>query len=288
MYPSSLADASSNPAGATRHTSAFYDRRMSNAAEHPTSDASSTPATPSASPSSSTVPDGVPQASAADALELLGLVAQLEHVAFQRLASDSALAPDVEQSLALSRFAAAAIERRDRVLARVAEMGADPATVMGQFDDVLTEFDARTQPSTWWERLLKAYVGYGVADDFCRLAAAGLDERSRAVVLEVLDDASHAELAVAELDAAGSGDGALSSRLALWGRRLVGEALGTVQRLMSQRPGLARLVHAGTEQADDEQQAPTTGAPAANPPAKVFGELTAQHTRRMSRLGLTA
>ncbi len=259
---------------------------MTHAAAHPTSDASSTPPVTGA-----TAPGAeVEVATAADALELLGLVAQLEHIAFVRLASDCALAPDVEQSLALSRFAAAAVERRDRVLARVAELGADPAAVMGQFDDVLTEFDERTQPSTWWERLLKAYVGYGVADDFCRLAAAGLDERSRAVVLEVLDDASHAELAVAELDAAGSGDGALSSRLALWGRRLVGEALGTVQRLLSQRPGLARLAHAGTgqEQVDDEQSAPQTGSPKANAPAKIFGELTAQHTRRMSRLGLTA
>ena len=239
-----------------------------------------------ASPSASSAPSQ----SRADALELLGLVAQLEHVAFLRLASDCAVAPELEQSLALSRFATAAVERRDRVLARVAELGADPVAVMGQFDDVLTEFDERTQPSTWWERLLKVYVGYGVADDFCRLAAAGLDERSRTVVLEVLDDASHAELAVAELDAAaGTGDGALSSRLALWGRRLVGEALGTVQRLLSQRPGLARLVHvaAAQEPAAAVQPAPAAGAPQPNVPAKIFSELTAQHTRRMSRLRLT-
>ncbi|UJP39665.1 ferritin-like fold-containing protein [Cellulomonas palmilytica] len=245
-------------------------------------------AAPTPSPSASSP-------STADALELLGLVAQLEHTAFVRLAGDCAIAPDVEQRLALSRFAAAAVERRDRVLARVAELGADPAATMRQFDDVLTEFDERTQPSSWWERLLKAYVGYGVADDFCRIAAQGLDERSRAVVLEVLDDASHAELAVAELDAAGSRDGVLSSRLALWGRRLVGEALGTVQRLIAQRPALERLVTAAAaepaEAGDataDGGNAPAAGTATPNAPAKVFGELTAQHTRRMSRLGLTA
>ena len=64
-------------------------------------------------------------------------------------------------------------------------------------------------------------------------------------MLEVLDDASHAELAVAELDAAGSADGVLTARLALWGRRLVGEALGVVQRLLVQRPALVRLVALG-------------------------------------------
>jgi len=215
-----------------------------------------------------------------DAVELLGLVAQLEHVAFARLAADASLAPTIEQSLELSRFAAAAVERRDRVLARITAIGGDPVAAVRQYHDVLDDFDARTQPSSWWERLLKAYVGYGVADDFCRLAAEGLDEGSRAVVLEVLDDASHAELAVAELDAAGSADGVLTARLALWGRRLVGEALGVVQRLLVQRPALVRLVAHGS--------AATADAAPANAPTKLFGELTAQHTRRMSRLGLTA
>ena len=193
-----------------------------------------------------------------------------------RLAADSALAPTIEQRLELSRFASAAVERRDRVLARITEIGGDPVAAVRQYDDVLDDFDARTPPGSWWERLLKAYVGYGVADDFCRLAAEGLDAGSRAVVLEVLDDASHAELAVAELDAAGSADGVLTARLALWGRRLVGEALGVVQRLLVQRPALVRLVSVGSDAAP------------ANPPTKLFGELTAQHTRRMSRLGLTA
>jgi len=215
----------------------------------------------------------------ADAVELLGLVAQLEHVAFARLAADSALAPTIEQRLELSRFAAAAVERRDRVLARITEIGGDPVAAVRVYGDVLDDFDARTPPGSWWERLLKAYVGYGVADDFCRLAAEGLDAGSRAVVLEVLDDASHAELAVAELDAAGSADGVLTARLALWGRRLVGEALGVVQRLLVQRPALVRLVALGSASQAD--------APA-NAPTKLFGELTAQHTRRMARLGLTA
>jgi len=227
-----------------------------------------------------------------DTIELLGLVAQLEDVAFARLAADAAEAPTTEQRLELSRFAAAAVERRERVLARIAELGADPVAALRQFDHVLDDFDARTQPATWWERLLKAYVGYGVADDFCRLAAEGLDPESRRVVLEVLDDASHAELAVAELDAAGGADDVLSARLALWGRRLVGEALGVVQRLLVQRPGLVRLVSEGaaTEHSvGGEQNAGTDVVTApANPPTKLFGELTAQHTRRMSRLGLTA
>ncbi|WP_136519296.1 MULTISPECIES: ferritin-like fold-containing protein [Cellulomonas] len=212
----------------------------------------------------------------ADAVEVLGLVAALEHQAFARLAADSAEAPDLEQSLALSRFAARCGERRDRVLARITELGGDPVAALGRFDRVLEDFDTRTPPSSWSERLLKAYVGYGVADDFCRLVARGLDPRSRELVAEVLGDASHAELAVRELDAACAQDTVLSARLALWGRRLVGEALGVVQRLV-QRPGVARVLDRA-EVAAPEQETPAT----------VFNELTAEHTRRMSRLHLTA
>jgi hypothetical protein len=221
-----------------------------------------------------------------DTIELLGLVAQLEDVAFARLASDAAAAPELEQRLELTRFASAAVARRDRVLARITELGGDPVAALRQYDHLLDDFDARTQPSSWWERLLKAYVGYGVADDFCRIAAEGLDESSRALVMEVLDDASHAELAVAELDAAGSKDGVLTARLALWGRRLVGESLGVVQRLLVQRPGLVRLLT--RSRPGDAPQEPAAAPDNTNPPSKLFSELTAQHTRRMSRLGLTA
>ena len=210
----------------------------------------------------------------ADAIELLGLVAQLELQSFARLAADSAAAPDLEHRLRLSRLAATAVEQRDRVMRRIAELGGDPVRAVAQFDHVLDDFDARTAPSSWWERLLTSYVGYGVADDFCRIAAAGLDDESRALVLELLGDAEHAELAVAALGAAGSDDAVLVSRLALWGRRLVGEALGAVQALLVSRPGLVRLVDSGASGGDA--------------PAKLFGELTAQHTRRMGRLGLTA
>ena len=75
-----------------------------------------------------TSPETVPAAGSpelADTIELLGLVAQLEHVAFARLAADSALAPTIEQRLELSRFASAAVERRDRVLARIIEIGSE-------------------------------------------------------------------------------------------------------------------------------------------------------------------
>lgn len=229
---------------------------------------------------------------AADAVELLGLVAQVAHTEFVRLAADSQAAPSIEQRLALSRCAAECVQGRDRVLDRIAELGADPVAAMARHEHVLDDFDARTAPGSWWERLLTAYVGYGVADDFCRLAAEGLDERSRTLVLEVLGAGSPAELAAAELDAASAQDTVLAARLALWGRRLVGESLSVVQRLLAQRPALERLLHAarsrhGSESAEAEPTTTNT-RPRAGESAAVLGELTAEHTRRMNRLRLTA
>ena len=237
--------------------------------------------------------DAVPEAQAppaADTVELLGLVAHLQHVAFNRLAEDARVAPTTAQQLELSRLAAAAVDRRDRVLGRVVALGGDPELCLGAYARLLEDFDSRTQPSTWWERLLRSYVADGVSDDFCRIAAAAVDAESRALLLEVLDDAEHANLAVGELEAAGAQDEVLVSRLALWGRRLVGEALGVVQQAMSAHPGLGRLVTrrdaADAAAAAEAPAAATPEDPAA--PAKLFGELTAEHTRRMSRLGLTA
>ena len=221
-------------------------------------------------------------ADVADTVEVLGLVAGVEHQAFGRLAEDARQAPGAQQALEFSRLAARCTERRDRVLARIDELGGDAMAAFGRFDGLLDDFDERTPSTTWAERLLKTYVGYGVADDFCRLVARGLDEESARLVAEVLDDASRTELAVRELDEFCAGDDVLSSRLALWGRRLVGEALGVVQRL-AQRPEVARVLDRAGAVGDAPAEART-----AQVPATVFNELTAEHTRRMSRLHLTA
>lgn len=224
----------------------------------------------------------------ADAIELLALVATLEDHAFSRLAADAVSAPGSVQRLELSRMAALAVDRRDRVLARLAELGGDPAAEVARFDRVLDDLDARTEPHTFWERLLRGYVGFGVSDDFCRLAAWGLDPTSRDLVLDVLDDEKHTELSVTALSDACQDDEALSSRLALWGRRVVGESLQIVSKMLTSRPGLARLAARGLLSSRDatESTPPTSVPPTA--PSQVLNKLTAEHSRRMSKLRLTA
>lgn len=220
----------------------------------------------------------------ADAVELLGLVAYTELASFGRLAGDAAHAPTLRQRQALSRLAAAMLDRQERVLVRVDELGGDPADCMTAFDGLFDDFDARTRPSTWWEGILKGYVGQGVADDFCLLAAQGLDERSRDVVVEALTQDTPSQRYAPVIADAAAADPVLASRLALWGRRLVGEALGVVGVVLAQRPALARLVAAGI----DATAEPASTGPAPATQSWVFSRLTAEHSRRMDRLGLAA
>jgi hypothetical protein len=201
-------------------------------------------------------------------IELLGLAAQVEHTQFTRLAAYSRVAPGTAQRMALARCAAQRVEACDRLLTRITELGGDADAAMASYSHLLDGFDARTASTSWAERLLVPYLGYGVADDFCRMAADGLDEESRALVCDVLADQQSADLAVGELDDVTASDHVLTARLALWGRRLVGEALTVVQTVLETKPGMEHLL--GVQR----------GA--------LYGKLTAEHARRMGRLRLTA
>ena len=219
------------------------------------------------------------EAGRADVVQLLGLIAFTELATFTRLAAVAAGAPTPTQHLHLVRLAGAALDRQERILRRITELGADADAEMLQFTGTFDDYDSRTESQTWWEDVLKGYVGNGVADDFCRIAVDGLDEPTRAVVVEVLDDTRNAELSVAVLGEAAGADTVLASRLALWGRRLVGESLGLVQQLLGAHPALGRLVAEGARRRLDTAEADQ---------AWVFSQLTAEHTRRMGRLGLAA
>lgn len=205
---------------------------------------------------------------------VLGMLAYGELAAFSRLAADAAVAPDLGHRIELSRLAGLTLRRLDDVSARVAELGSDLEEVMRPFAGVLVAFDQRTEPSTWWERLLKTYVGYSVADDFSRIVATAVGPRTAALAGEAAEG-PQAPLVVDALAAAAASDAALASRLALWGRRLVGEALGVVQNLLVAHPALRDLLE------------PAVAAGTGDVQQRLFSVLTAEHSRRMERLGLT-
>ncbi len=209
-----------------------------------------------------------------DTLALLGLAAEFEFEAFVRLAGDSAAAPSIAERQVIARSAARALERQEQLVARIGELGGDPAEAMAPFDGVIEDFELRTTAGTWSERLLKAFIGYAVADDFLRLLAEGADARSRELILSLLGDPDYAKLVVEQLSVVLADDVA-AARLALWGRRLVGDALAVIQGAVVRQPAFGRLLASDGAPDDDRVQ-------------RVFAVLTAEHTRRMERLGLTA
>ena len=227
------------------------------------------PLSTSATPS----PPGPPAADPQAVVDLLGVLAYGELTAFDRLADDARLAPTLAGRAALSCMAGAEIGHFLRLRDRLHELGVDPDEAMRPFVDVFDAFHATTRPSTWLEGLVKAYVGDGIAADFYREVAEYLDPSTRELVLEVLADSGHADFAVREVRAAIEADPALSGRLALWARRLVGEALSQAQRVAAERDALAMLLVGGGN---------LSGV------AALLKRLTAAHSARMQTLGLSS
>ena len=211
-------------------------------------------------------------------VDLFGLLAYAELVAFLRLSSDAALAPTLEDKAALSGMAVAEFGHFRALRGELARRGAEPEQAMKPFVEPLDEFHARTAPSDWLESLVKAYVGDGIAADFYRAIAELLDPQARALVLEVLADTGHAGFVTSRVRAAIEADPAVAGRLALWARRLVGEALAQAHRVVAERPPLAILIAGSINEREQQGGQGEIG--------RMFARLTDAHDQRMAALGL--
>jgi hypothetical protein len=218
--------------------------------------------------------DGVP-AETAGVLDLLGLLAYASLTAFFRLCDDAALAISLSDKTALAEMAVAEFGHFQLLRTRIEEMAADPKVVMQPFVAAVDAFHARTAPADWLEGLVKAYVGDGIASDFYRTVAQLLEPATRDLVLTVLADTGHAEFVIARVRQAIEADPRVAGRLALWARRILGEALGQAQRVAAEREPLARMLAGGAA-----SQLGDIG--------RMFAELTDAHVARMAALGLAA
>lgn len=207
-------------------------------------------------------------------VDLLGVLAYAELSAFTRMTEDAArLAPTLADRTALCELAVAEYQHFRLLYDRIRELDADPESAMQPFAGALDAWHTQTTPSDWMQALVKAYVGVGIALDFYREAARRLDPAIVELVDEVLADEGRAEFAVERVRAGLEEDPTAGGRLALWARRLVGEALSQGQRVAAERPELAMmLVESG---ANDQAEI-----------SRLFARLTEQHGKRMAALGI--
>jgi len=217
----------------------------------------------------------VPASAPPDAvIDLLGALAYGQLSAFDHLADDAGLAPTLTARAEMSAMAAVEFGHYKRLVDRLESLGAAPEVAMAPFVAALETYHSLTKPSTWLESVVKAYVGDGMAADFYREVAEFADEGTAALIRDVLTEAGRAEFAVREVAAAVAEQPAIAGRLALWGRRLVGEAISQTQHVLADRDSLMQLLMEGTGD--------LSGV------AGLLKRITDRHEERMRSLGLSS
>jgi hypothetical protein len=211
-------------------------------------------------------------------VDLLGAVAYGELSAFERLVDDAKLAPTVRDKVEMGAMASLEFGHVARLHERIRELGTDPFDAMAPFEAAIDLFHAHTAPSDWYEGLVKAYVGDGMAADFYREIAAYLDADTRDLIIASLEDTGQADFAVRHIRQAIEDDPKLSGRLALWGRRLMGEALTQAQRVAAERDALTALLAGGIDRPGLDLAAI----------GRMFTRITERHNERMAELGLSS
>jgi hypothetical protein len=204
---------------------------------------------------------------APEPLSFLGQAAYFELGAFEALARAVATSPNLESKEGISSAAGRALTKHHGLIAEIRRRGGEPAEVMAPFVPSLDHFRAITAGADWHELLLGCYLTAGLLDDFFIRLSVGLPADAGPRAAQILHDDAGTDVLVAELQAGIAADPRLASRLAMWGRRLVGDCLLVARSAM----------HFSGDLADDESRL-----------EPVFTELISAHTRRMDGLGLTA
>jgi len=209
-------------------------------------------------------------------VDLLAVIAYGELSAFERLVEDAKLAPSLVDKLALAQMAGAELAKVQPLVDRITELGSDPFAAMAPFHEALDEFHAHTAPADWYEGLVKAYVGDSLARDFYREIAAYLDPETRDLVVTSVVEGRHSEFAIDRIRHAIAAEPPLGGRLALWGRRIMGEALIQAQRVAADRDALTAFLVGGVDRPGMDLAAL----------GRMFTRLTELHSERMGELGL--
>lgn len=200
-------------------------------------------------------------------LQFLGQASYLQLTLFENLGRAVATAPTTDAKASLSHAASLSLEKHHGLTAQIERHGDAPGAVMEPYTASIDTFQRSTQGADWFETVMTCYLTAGFLDDFYVRLAAGLPADYAQRVQAVLSTDSGLDRLADELRSAIDANPRLASRLAMWGRRLVGDTMLVAR---------SALAPSANHQSDEERIEP------------VFTELIAAHTRRMDALGLTA
>ncbi|MCV7251987.1 hydroxylase [Mycolicibacterium fluoranthenivorans] len=204
--------------------------------------------------------------------ELFALLAYGEVAAFYRLTEEARMAPNLAGRISMASMAAAEMRHYELLRDALAERHVDVVPAMTKYASALENYHRLTTPSTWLEALVKTYVGDALAADFYLEIAHVLPDDAAGVVRSVLSETGHSQFVVAEVRAAVTASDRQRHRLALWSRRLLGEAITQAQYVMADHDELVDLV---ISSGDGLLQM-----------SEFFDRLQRTHASRMQELGL--
>ncbi len=200
-------------------------------------------------------------------LEFLGRAAYVQLTIFENLSRAISAAPTVAAKAALGRAAELAISKHRALADEIVRAGGTAAEVMEPYTAAIDQFERVTHGGDWFENVVTCYLTGGFLDDFYVRLAAGLPSDHASRVAAIYAIGSGESVLAEQLSRAIEANPRLASRLAMWGRRLVGDTMLVARSALS---------YSDNHKSDEAQIEP------------VFNELIAAHTRRMDALGLTA
>jgi hypothetical protein len=231
---------------------------------------------PLSGPSADQVDDPAAPALSADhpgVNELFAVLAYGEVAAFYRLTDEARMAPDLRGRISMASMAAAEMQHYELLRDALEKRGVDVVPAMAKYVSALENYHRLTMPSTWLEALVKTYVGDALAADLYLEIADGLPDEVADVMRAALSETGHSQFVVAEVRAAVTASGKQRSRLALWSRRLFGEAITQAQYVLAEHDELVDLV--------------VSGPGGLGQLSAFFDRLQQTHDRRMRELGLS-
>jgi tRNA-(MS[2]IO[6]A)-hydroxylase (MiaE)-like len=219
-----------------------------------------------------------------DAKSFLGQLAYLQLSQFEILTSELKYSPNTQYKAELGEAAAKSFEKYRSIAKKIAAQGIDPTDAMDPFVERIEMFHSRTNGLDWYESVIKVYLVSGLLDDFYRRLAVGLDPLLRADVEKALSDKKFEQFAKRVLLESMQKDPTLGSRLALWGRRLMGDVLLELRAAFDNRK-LAGVAKSKKLTLEEERAVNLASYSKLEP---LITELIGAHTVRMDALGLTA